>query len=145
MLFTRFNPFGASAWDQMQRMQSEMNRLFGNLSGDGNVASFPAVNVREEEDALDIEAELPGMNLEEVEIFVTGNNQLTLKGERKTPVVDKGTQHRRERTFGKFVRGLTLPFPVDASKVEAHLENGILSIHLPKHEAARPRKITVKG
>jgi HSP20 family protein len=145
MLFTRFNPFGASAWDQMQRMQNEMNRLFGNLSGDGNVGTFPAVNVREEDDALHIEAELPGMNLEEVEIFVTGNNQLTLKGERKAPVVTKGTQHRQERAFGKFVRTLTLPFPVDASKVEARLENGILTIHLPKHEAARPRKITVKG
>jgi len=145
MLFTRFNPFGASAWDQMQRMQSEMNRLFGSLSGDGNGATFPALNVREEEEALNIEAELPGMNLDQVEIFVTGNNQLTLKGERKPPVEGKGTRHRQERAFGKFVRTLTLPFPVDDNKVEARLENGILSIHLPKHEAARPRKITVKG
>ena len=145
MLFTRFNPFGASAWDQMQRMQNEMNRLFGHWTGDGNVASFPAVNVREEDEALHVEAELPGMNLEEVEIFVTGNTQLTIKGERKAPTVDKGTQHRQERSFGKFVRTLTLPFPVDADKVEARLENGILNIHLPKHEAARPRKIAVKG
>ena len=90
MLFTRFNPFGASAWDQMQRMQHEMNRLFGNLPGDGNVTTFPAVNVREEDEALHVEAELPGMSLEEVEIFVTGNNQLTLKGERKAPATRQG-------------------------------------------------------
>jgi HSP20 family protein len=145
MLFTRFNPFGASAWDQMQRMQHEMNRLFGNLPGDGNFTTFPAVNVREEDEALHVEAELPGMSLDEVEIFVTGNNQLTLKGEHKAPATSKGTQHRQERSFGKFVRSLTLPFPVDDSKVEARLENGILTIQLPKHEAARPRKIAVKG
>jgi HSP20 family protein len=145
MLFTRFNPFGASSWDQMQRMHYEMNRLFGNLAADGNAAAFPAVNVREEENALHVEAELPGMNLDEVEIFVTGNNQLTLKGERKAPALTKGNYHRQERAFGKFVRTLTLPFPVDANKVEARLENGILVIQLPKHEAARPRKIAVKG
>ena len=143
MLFTRFNPFGASGWDQVQRMQDELNRLWGNW-GNGT-ASFPAVNVREEEDALSIEAELPGMSLEDVEIFVTGNSQLTIKGERKPTAVEKGTQHRQERPFGKFVRTLTLPFPVDDTKVEARLENGILFIHLPKHEAARPRKIPVKG
>jgi HSP20 family protein len=144
MFFTRFNPFGPGAWDQMQRMQNEMNRLFDRWGGDGFVA-YPAVNVREENEALTVEAELPGMNLEDLEIFVTGGNQLTIKGERKAPVLEKGTQHRQERAFGKFVRSLTLPFPVDDAKVEARLENGILRIHLPKHEAARPRKITVKA
>lgn len=144
MLFTRFSPFGGSAWDQMQRMQNEMNRLFDRWGGDGSL-SFPAVNVREEEDALNIEAELPGMNLQDLEIFVTGNSQLTIKGERKAAVPNKATQHRQERPFGKFVRTLTLPFPVDDTKVEARLENGVLKIHLPKHEAARPRKIPVKA
>ena len=144
MLWTRFNPFGASAWDRMQRMQNEMNRLFDRW-GDEGLATFPAINVREEDEALNVEAELPGMNLEDLEIFVTGNTQLTIKGERKPFATNKGTQHRQERAFGKFVRTLTLPFPVDDSKVEAHLENGVLKIHLPKHEAARPRKITVKA
>jgi HSP20 family protein len=144
MLWTRFNPFGSSAWDQMQRMQTEMNRLFDRWGGDGYL-SFPAVNVREQDDALDIEAELPGLNLEDLEIFVTGNTQLTIKGERKANIPPKATQHRQERAFGKFVRTLTLPFPVDDSKVEARLENGVLRIHLPKHEAARPRRIAVKA
>ena len=144
MLWTRFNPFGSSAWDRMQRMQNEMNRLFDRWGDDG-LATFPAINVREEDNALNIEAELPGMNLEDLEIFVTGNSQLTIKGERKPFVPKQGTQHRQERAFGKFVRTLTLPFPVDDSKVEAHLDNGILRIQLPKHEAARPRKIAVKA
>jgi HSP20 family protein len=145
MLWTRFNPYGGSAWDQMQRMQNEMNRLFDRWGGGDGFASFPVVNVREEDDALNVEAELPGMNLEDLEIFVTGNSQLTIKGDRKTAAPDKGTQHRQERAFGKFVRTLTLPFPVDDTKVDARLENGILKIHLPKHEAARPRKIAVKA
>ena len=144
MLFTRFNPFGASAWDQLQRIQNEMHRLLDRPGGDGYL-SFPAVNIREEDEALNVEAELPGMNLEDLEIFVTGNTQLTLKGERKAMVANKGTQHRQERPFGKFVRTLTLPFPVDDTKVEARLANGVLRIHLPKHEAARPRKIVVKA
>jgi len=141
MLWTRFSPSG---WDQMQRIQNEMNRLFERWGGDGS-ANFPPINVREEDNALQIEAELPGMNLDDLEIFVTGNNQLTIKGERKVVLPNKGTQHRQERPFGKFVRSLTLPFPVDDPKVEARLEHGILKIHLPKHEAARPRKITVKS
>jgi len=144
MLWTRFNPFGASSWDRVQRMQDEMNRLFDPWGGDGSVG-FPALNVYEEDDALTVEAELPGMTLEDLEIFVTGNSQLTLKGERKAPAPEKATQHRVERPFGKFVRTLTLPFPVDDTKVDARLENGVLRIHLPKHEAARPRKITVKA
>jgi HSP20 family protein len=150
MLWTRFNPYGSSAWDQLQRMQDEMNRLF-NRWGDDGFHSFPAVNVREEDDALNVEAELPGMNLDDLEIFVTGNTQLTIKGERKTAVPvqgngkNKGVLHRQERPTGKFVRSLTLPFPVDDAKVDARLENGILRVHLPKHEAARPRKIAVKA
>ena len=144
MLWTRFNPFGASAWDQMQRMQNEVNRLFDRWGGNGNY-SYPALNVWEEEDAIQVEAELPGMDLKDLEIFVTGNNQLTIKGERKGAAPEKGRPHRQERPFGNFVRTLTLPFPVDDAKVDARLENGILKIHLPKHEAARPRKIAVKG
>ncbi len=144
MLMTRFNPFGSSSWDQMHRMQQEMNRLFGAANGEGH-GTFPAVNVWEEADALYVEAELPGMNLDDVEIFVTGNNQLTIKGERQEPELEKATRHRQERPFGKFVRTLTLAFPVDSNRVEARLENGVLHIHLPKHEAARPRKIVVKG
>jgi len=144
MLFPRFNPFGSSAWDQLQRMQTDLSRLVDRWGGDG-FASFPAINIREEDDALHVDAELPGMNLDDLEIFVTGNSQLTIKGERKPPVPAKVTQHRQERPFGKFVRTLALPFPVDDTKVDARLENGVLRIHLPKHEAARPRKITVKA
>src|SRR5262245_54430412 len=87
MFATRWNPFGRNIWNQVQQMQDEMNRLFDRW-GDGRAgfATFPAVNVWEESDALYVQAELPGLNLNDLEIFVTGNNQLTIKGERKANV-----------------------------------------------------------
>ena len=71
-------------------------------------------------------------------------NQLTIKGDRKSAVPEKGVRHRQERGFGNFVRVLALPFAVDADKVEARFENGVLQIKLAKHESAKPRKIHVK-
>jgi HSP20 family protein len=125
-----------------------MNRLFQRWGEEGvrGGASYPPVNVWEEGDAVLVQAELPGMRIEDLEIFVTGNDQLTLKGERKPPeVAENAVQHRQERGFGSFVRVLPLPFPVDANHVEARLDNGVLHVRLPKHEAAKPRKIVVKS
>jgi HSP20 family protein len=136
-------------WRRMQRLQNEMNRLFrhwGEEDFRDVGAAFPPVNLWEEGDALYLQAELPGMSLQDLEIFVTGNDQLTIKGERKPPQLAEGAvQHRQERGFGTFVRVLPLPFPVDANQVEARLENGVLCLKLPKHETAKPRKIIVKA
>jgi len=141
-----FTPF----LDQLQQLQGEMNRLVERWGGDGGWArtfasTYPAVNVWEDTDHVFVEAELPGLNLQDLEIYVTGGNQLTLKGERKQTMPEKGVAHRQERGFGSFVRVLTLPFDVDADKVDARFENGVLLIKLAKHAAAKPRKITVKG
>jgi len=136
-------------WNQLQSFQHEMNHLFETWNQEGQsafgTAAFPPINVWESADALHVEAELPGLQLNDLEIFVTGNNQLTIKGERKAPAPEKSLQHRQERGFGKFARTLTLPFAVDPDKVEARLENGILQVKLAKHESAKPRKIVVKG
>lgn len=133
-------------WNQMQQFQGEMNRLFDRWNGSNFLSTaFPPLNVWEEGDQLHVEAELPGLDLKDLEIYVTGGNQLTLKGERKPNVPEKGVWHRRERTAGEFVRALTLPYPVNADKVEAKLENGVLHVTLAKHESARPRKIPVKA
>jgi HSP20 family protein len=125
-----------------------MNRLFdrwhGNNYGAG-YASFPPFNVWEEGDQLCVEAELPGLDLKDLETYVTGGNQLTVKGERKPGTPERGVWHRQERTFGRFTRSLTLPYPVDPEKVDARLENGVLLLRLTKHESARPRKIPVKA
>lgn len=148
MLRTRWSPFGRNVWSQFQQAQEEMSRLFDRW-GDGRAGlannSFPPINVWEEDDAIYLEAELPGLCLKDLEIYVTSQNQLTIKGERKSNAPEKSRIHRQERGMGAFVRTLILPFPVDDGKVDARLENGIVMIHLPKHEAARPRKIPVKG
>lgn len=140
---TRWQPMGL--WNQLQQLQGEMNQLFDRWSGTGATAVFPPINAWEEDEHLFVEAELPGLDLKDLEIYVTGGNQLTLQGERKAPAPERGAWHRRERAFGSFSRALNLPYPVDPDKVEARLEHGVLLIKLAKHESARPRKIAVKA
>lgn len=135
------NPF----WNQFQ---TEMSRLFERWGGDGpprGETALPLINLCEENNELVLEAELPGLKLEDLEIFVTGANQLTIKGERKPVAPPKGVRHRQERGFGSFQRTLTLPVAVDANKVEAHFENGVLRVQLAKHASALPRRIPVKA
>lgn len=131
----------------LRQFQREMDRLFNrfdNEPGQTSAGGFPALNVWEEADKIFVEAELPGLKAENLEISITGGNQLTLKGERKQNVPEKALVHREERGFGSFARLLALPFPVNADKVDAKFENGVLTISLSKHDAAKPRKITVK-
>jgi HSP20 family protein len=144
----------ASRWQpllagEINRWQNEMNRLFNHLGvhapWPGLSFSYPAVNIWESDNAVFAEAELPGLSQDQIEVYVTEGNQLTIQGERKEVERPSDTWHRRERGFGKFNRTLTLPAEVDADKVEARLEHGILYITLPKNETARPRKVAVKG
>jgi HSP20 family protein len=135
-------------WNRLAQLQTEMNRLFDRWGEDGGwrtPEAYPAVNLWEDGDSLILEAELPGSDLKDLEIYVTGRNQLALKGERKPTVPEKGVQHRQERAFGAFHRVVTLPYDVDPNKVEARFENGVLQVKLAKHESAKPRKIPVKA
>jgi HSP20 family protein len=135
-------------WASFDRLHGEMDRLLEGWGVDlpgAQLAAFPPVNVWEDADAFHLEAELPGMTREQLQISVTHRNQLTIQGERPGVEVDKGRWHRRERGFGRFQRVLKLPTAVDADKVEAKLENGLLQLTLPKAEEARPRRIAVKA
>jgi len=105
-------------------------------------SSFPPVNLWEDEGNIYAEAELPGLKMEDLEILVSGC-ELTLKGERKEEGSAEAVYHRRERGVGAFSRVLRLPVNVDADKVEAVLDAGVLTLKLPKSEAARLRKIKV--
>jgi len=147
MKLSRWSPLG-NLFNPLQQFQSEMNRLFDRWAGEGRLpggTGYPSLNVWEDTEHCWVEAELPGVELSDLEILVTGGNQLTLKGERRAPTPEKGVWHRQERTFGTFTRSLTLPFPVDPDRVEAKLDNGVLLLKLAKHESARPRKINVKA
>jgi HSP20 family protein len=143
---SRWQPF-SPLFNQLQQLQGEMNRLFDRWGGGPfeGAAAFPPVNVWEEGDHLYLESELPGLDLKDLEIFVTAGNQLTIQGRRKPPVPEKGAWHRQERQFGEFARTVPLPYPVDPDKVEARLDNGVLEVKLAKHESAKPRKIPVKA
>jgi HSP20 family protein len=133
----------------MNRLQTEMNRLFDRFGledgGRGPAPAFPALNLWEDADNLYLESELPGMKLEDLEIYVTGGNQLSLKGKREAPEVEKNAWHRRERSYAQFSRVVALPQEVDAEKVEAEFQHGVLCVKLPKHEASKPRRIEVKA
>jgi len=107
----------------------------------------PSVDILETENELVLKADLPDVKLEDIEVRVE-NQTLTLKGERKFEKDEaaKG-YHRMERSYGTFVRSFTVPTSVDAEKVAAEYKNGVLTVKLPKKEAAKPRqvKIEVKG
>jgi HSP20 family protein len=147
MFLTRWQPLLEREYG---RLHNEMNRIFDQFGwqGGSNMPalsfSYPAMNIWEDENNVYAEAELPGMQQDQLQIFVSDGNQLTIQGERK-PAELKGMWHRQERGFGKFSRVVTLPVPVDAGKVEAKLEQGVLHVTLPKSEEAKPRRITVKA
>jgi HSP20 family protein len=131
----------------MTRLHEEMNRLFGRYNNGTRGYSpnvYPPLNVWEDENNLFVEAELPGFNLDDLEMFVTGQNQLSIKGERKMPQVGQGSWHRQERGHGSFSRLVELPTPVDSEGVTAEFKQGVLTITLPKKAEAKPRRIEVK-
>ncbi|MDH5364624.1 MAG: Hsp20/alpha crystallin family protein [Dehalococcoidia bacterium] len=104
----------------------------------------PGVELYEKDDKFVVRAELPGMKKEEFDISVLGNT-LTIKGERKAESEVKDEDYYRcELCYGKFSRSVALPAAVEAKKVEANYENGILEVTLPKAEEAKPKKVEVK-
>jgi HSP20 family protein len=149
MSILRWHPLG-QIWNEFDRVHNEMNRYLhyddtrGPPDPNGEPFAYPPLNVWDDDDNIYLEAELPGITLENLEITITDGNRLTLKGERKPAEVGKTTWHRQERSFGSFSRTLTLPVLVDADRIEAHFELGDLRVTLPKSPKAKPRRIEVK-
>ncbi len=132
-------------WQEVERLQREMNRLMESFSPRRvqTAPSFPAMNLWVSEEGLIITAEVPGIKPEDIDISVV-NDLLTISGERLPEQVDENVRyHRRERGCGKFARSIQLPFAVDANKVEASFENGVITINLPRKEEEKPKKIKV--
>jgi HSP20 family protein len=134
----------------ISRLRDEMDRLMANwfdgaegFLGDGG-RGFPALNVWEDQDHVYIEAELPGLKVDELEISVVGD-LLTLKGQRSEFSPKGATFHRRERGVGDFSRVLRLPVMVESDQVQANLRDGVLLVTLPKAPEAKPRKIAVSA
>lgn len=153
MLLRRLADRPASRWaspfEELERMQRQMELLTGNLSRglfrEPTAGVFPLMNVTEDTDNFYIRAELPGLKPDELDISVTGDT-LSLSGERKIPAEDENAQyHRREREAGKFSRIVSLPSQVDTGKVDARCTDGILTVVLPKAETAKPKQIAIKA
>jgi HSP20 family protein len=109
----------------------------------GVCAWQPAVDIYETDKGLVIQAELPGVNKEDVSVELK-DNILTLKGERKVEKeIDEQRYFRKERCFGTFHRSFTLRESVQPDKIKAKFKEGILEVEIPKAESERPRQITV--
>jgi HSP20 family protein len=137
-----------STFEELERMRTEMDRLFGQTTG--RISSrpaagvFPLINLTEDKESYYVRAEIPGVKAEELNISATGKN-LTISGERK--IASEGNNaryHRREREAGSFSRIIALPGDVEVDNVDAGLTNGVLTVTIPKAEAAKPKQITVK-
>jgi HSP20 family protein len=141
MAMIRLNGFN-NLFREMNHFQEELNRAFnkaGHWAGVG-----PAVNVWADEHAVFVEVDLPGVDPAKLDVAVTEGNRLAIQGERPEVNVENAVWHRQERGSGTFLRELTLPTLVEADKVEARYDQGVLRLTLPKAEAAKPRKITVR-
>jgi HSP20 family protein len=124
-------------------MRQQLDQMFDDTpSHRASAGVFPLINLTEDKDNYYVRAELPGVKGDELDIQVTGNN-LAISGERKIAAQEDARYHRREREAGKFSRIIALPGEVDTDKVEASLENGILSIVVSKAEIAKPKQISV--
>lgn len=133
-------------------LQREMNRLFDSVFGQhfgaiGRLRAgyvYPPMNVWETDEQYQVACEVPGLEMDDLEVSVTGD-VLTIRGEKKDETVQKGRNyHRVERRYGSFTRSLTLPAPVNTDGVEAKARNGVLEIRLPKKEEVKPRRVEVK-
>lgn len=141
----RTHPFA-----NLQRLNRMLDEAFAVWPGDREggtsapaAAWTPAVDVFEDKDGLRIIAELPGVKPEDVKLSLE-NNVLTIRGEKRQVAEEKTERvHRYERSYGAFERTFTLPATVDAERIAAGYEHGVLTVTLPKVERARPREITI--
>lgn len=136
--------------DELARMRLQMDRImdaFLNRPAAASAGSgvFPAINLSEDENNFYVRAELPGVQTSDLDIQATANS-LTISGQRQLESQDESAKyHRREREAGRFSRAFAMPKEIDAERVEARLVNGLLTLRVPKSEAAKPRRITISG
>lgn len=146
MNMVRFDPF-----KELEDMSTRLGRLAGltpRMTTDVDGAFFadwaPAMDVQETDKEYLIKADLPDVKKEEVKVGIE-DGVLSVEGERKLEKEEKGRKfHRIERAYGKFVRRMTVPTDVDATKVVAEFKDGVLNVHLPKSAVSKPKMIDVK-
>ena len=127
---------------RLDRIFNEFNRSRGYDTTLATADSTPRTNLYDRGEHFEILAELPGFSKDDLNVKIQGN-YLEIRGTRKADTPEGYCSHRAERGTTQFSRSFTLPSEVDATRVEAMLENGFLTLRLPKSEAAKPRQITI--
>lgn len=131
-------------WSVEDPFETRLTRFFEPFEGERFLWN-PTVDIEETDEALTLTAELAGMDADDVEIEIE-NNVLTLSGEKKEVRESKeGDRNIRvwERSYGKFARSFTLPAVIEAEKIHADFDKGVLTIRMPKTTEARGRRIAV--
>jgi len=133
-------------WDPFRDLagvEDDLDRLIGRMASRG--AWVPALDVSETEDRFEVTVDLPGLEPDDVNVTFE-NGALTISGSREFSKEEKqDTYHRIERSYGTFARSVRLPRTADTEKIEATFDKGVLSVSVPKSEAAKPRTIEVRS
>lgn len=142
-MLTRWDPF-----QEMINLRSAVDRLFDTSFGPADhqqpTSWGLALDVIEKEDEFLVKASVPGINPDDLDITFT-DNILTIKGETKSEEEkNEGAYHLRERRYGSFSRSITLGSKITADKIQADYDNGVLTLHLPKAEEVKPKRISIK-
>ena len=153
MAIDNWRPKGVPApWHPFRELE-EIERRFEDVFGRTflswwpmrGVEWLPTADVIEREDSFVVQVELPGMKREDIDVSVTGTT-LNISGERKAEAeVKKEGYRRRERSYGSFSRSMSLPSNVDADKIKASYEDGVLELVLPKTAETKPKKVVVSS
>lgn len=142
-------PMAFTPLARLSAFQSEVDRLFDLPffgKNHGHVGGWrPALDLHQDKDTLFVTVEVPGMKAEDVKLSLH-DGTLTVSGERRHEKAhDEKANLHNERFFGRFERSINLPFAVDAARVAASYEDGILTVTLPKAEEAKPRQIEINA
>ena len=148
---TLFRRAGSSIGEHMMDLQRQIDRVFDDFAGRWTAAPngsyWPAIEMTETGDAIDVTAELPGVDPKDIDISAS-TDMLIISGEKKSEKQVKEKDYVcAERSYGAFSRSLQLPFEVDTAKVEASFEKGVLRLHILKPAGVRKetRKIAIKA
>ena len=143
--------FPGAFFGEFERLRRELDDVFGTTSVPTSIRSvapgtFPAINVGNTPDGVDVYAFAPGLDASKIEVQLD-RGILSIRGERPSalPAQDrKANVYSRERLSGNFPRAISLPDDADASKVEASYRDGVLHVHITRHAAPQPQRITVQ-
>lgn len=140
----------SNAVNELLRLQNDLDSYHRTprsdfFSGASAAGVFPPVNVfRDINGNVLIRAELSGLGPEDITV-TTEQRRLTISGERKAEHADNGGYHRRERPWGRFSRSIELPADLDLERAEARFQQGVITLRIPRAEAAKPRQISVQA